>query len=186
MYFRALLALSIGLSTMPSTLSAQTSAPRIAGYGAIAPLTGDEMRAEPGLRYRLVFSVTKAAATPDKVNPSLDKVARLLNLLGRDNIRPAPGDIVAIIHGAATPIVANSTAYAAKTKTKTKAKAKVNPNLDLIEKLREAGVTVAVCSQALHANGISTRQLAPAVRVDLSAMTTLAALQLRGWALIPD
>ena len=89
----------------------------------------------------------KAAAAPDKVNPSLDKVARLLNLLGRDNIRPAPDDIVAIVHGAATPIVANSVVYAAK----------LNPNLDLIENLREARITVAVCSQALYANGISTR-----------------------------
>jgi intracellular sulfur oxidation DsrE/DsrF family protein len=143
-------------------------------------LTGDETRAEPGLRYRLVFNVTKAAATPDKVNPSLDKVAPLLNLLGRDNIRPAPGDIVVIVHGAATPIVTNSTVYGAKTKTK------LNPNLDLIDKLHEAGVIVAVWSQALHANRIPTKQLTPGVRVDLSAMTTLATLQLRGWALIPD
>jgi len=180
MRFPAILALSIGLSAMPTTLSAQTSSPRVAGYGAIAPLTGDEMRAEPGLRYRLLFNVTKAAATPDKINPSLDKVARLLNLLGRDNIKPAPDDIVVIVHGAATPIVANSRVYAGKTK------AKYNPNLDLIEKLREAGVTIAVCSQALHANRISTKELGPAVRVDLSAMTTLAALQLRGWALIPE
>lgn len=180
MYFRALLALSIGLGVMPSTLSAQTSAPRVAGYGAIAPLTGDETRAEPGLRYRLVFNVTKAAAASDKVNPSLDKVARLLNLLDRDSIRPALGDIVIIVHGAATPIVANSTAYAAKTR------AASNPNLELIEKLREAGVTVAVCSQALHANRISVKELAPGIRIDLSAMTTLTALQLRGWALIPD
>lgn len=180
MYLRALLALSIGLTAMPGTLSAQPSTPRIAGYGAIVPLTGSEMRAEPGLRYRLVYNVTKAAATPDKVNPSLDKVARLLNLLARDNIRPVPGDIVVIVHGAATPIVANSTAYAAKTK------AGLNPNLDLIDKLRAAGVTVAVCSQALHANRMSAKQLAPGIRIDLSAMTTLATLQLRGWALIPD
>lgn len=180
MYLRSLLVLSIGLSGMPTTLSAQTSTPRIAGYGAIAPLTGDEIRAEPGLRYRLVFNVTKAAATPDKVNPSLDKVARLLNLLGRENIHPAPGDIVVIVHGAGTPIVTNSTVYEAKTK------AKLNPNLELIAKLHDAGVTVAVCSQALHANGIPAKELAPAVRIDLSAMTTLAALQLRGWALIPD
>lgn len=180
MRLRTFLALSIGLSVMPTTLSAQTSVPRIAGYGAIAPLTGGETRAEPALTYRLVFNVTKAAATPDGVSPSLDKVARLLNLLGRDNIRPAPGDIVVIVHGAATPIVANSTAYAAKTK------AKLNPNLELIAKLRDAGVTVAVCSQALHANRIPAKQLAPGVRVDLSAMTTLAALQLRGWAFIPD
>ena len=161
-------------------LSAQTGTPHIANYGAIAPLTGNETRAAPGLRYRLVFNVTKAAATPDKVNPSLDKVARLLNLLARDNIRPVPGDIVVIVHGAATPIVANSTAYAAKTK------AGLNPNLDLIDKLRAAGVTVAVCSQALHANRMSAKQLAPGIRIDLSAMTTLATLQLRGWALIPD
>lgn len=47
MYLRALLALSIGLTLMPTPLGAQTSAPRIAEYGAIAPLTGDETRAEP-------------------------------------------------------------------------------------------------------------------------------------------
>ncbi len=180
MRLRTIITLSLGLAILPATLSAETSAPRIAGYGAIAPLTGGETRAEPGLRYRLVFSVTKAAATPDKVNPSLDKVARLLNLLGRDNILPAPGDIVVIVQGAATPIVTNSTVYAAKTK------AMSNPNLELIAKLRKAGVIVAVCSQALHANSISSGELAPAIRIDLSAMTTLAALQLRGWALIPD
>lgn len=180
MHLRALVALSIGLTVLPTTASAQSHAPRIAGYGAVAPLTGDETRAEPGLRYRLVFNVTKAAATPDKVNPSLDKVARLLNLLGRDNIRPAPGDIVVIVHGTATPIITSSSVYAARTKVA------LNPNLELIAKLRGAGVTVAVCSQALHANRISTKELAPGVRVDLSAMTTLAALQLRGWALIAD
>ena len=180
MRLRTIITLSIGLGMLPTTLGAQTVSTRIAGYGSIAPLNGAETRAEPDLRYRLVFSVTKAAATPDKVNPSLDKVARLLNLLGRDNIRPAPGDIVVIVQGAATPIVTSSTVYAAKTK------ATNNPNLELIAKLRKAGVIVAVCSQALHANRISSGDLAPAVRIDLSAMTTLAALQLRGWALIPD
>ena len=180
MRLRAIITLSLGLAILPATLSAGTASPRIAGYGSIAPLTGGETRAEPGLRYRLVFSVTKAAATPDKVSPSLDKVARLLNLLGRDDIRPAPGDIVVIVQGAATPIVTSSTVYASK------GKATSNPNLELIAKLRQAGVIVAVCSQALHANRISSRDLAPGVRIDLSAMTTLAALQLRGWALIPD
>ena len=180
MRLRTVIALSFSLCVLPAALSAKTGSPRIAGYGAIAPLTGAETRAEPGLRYRLVFSVTKAAATPDKVNPSLDKVARLLNLLDRDDIRPVPGDIVVIVQGAATPIVTSSTVYAARTK------AASNPNLELIAKLRQAGVILAVCSQALDANRISSRTLAPGVRIDLSAMTTLAALQLRGWALIPD
>ncbi|MES2904325.1 MAG: DsrE family protein [Pseudomonadota bacterium] len=180
MSLRTLFALAIGLTGMPTTLSAQTGSPRIAEYGAIAPLTGVETRADPALRYRAVFNITKAAATPDKVNPSLEKVARLLNLLDRDKIRPAPGDIVVIVHGAGTPIVTNSAVYAAKTK------AQHNPNIALIDKLRNAGVIVAVCSQALHGNRIATSELVPGVRVDLSAMTTLAALQSQGWALIPD
>jgi len=177
---RTLVAIVLGATFIVTTAGAQTTEPRIAGYGAIAPLTGAESRADQALRYRLVFNVTKAAPSPDKVNPSLEKVARLLNLLGRDNIKPEPGDLVVIVHGTATPIVANSAVYAAKTK------ATVNPNLALIEKLQHAGVTVAVCSQALHGNKIAVTQLAPSVRVDLSAMTTLAALQLRGWALMPD
>jgi intracellular sulfur oxidation DsrE/DsrF family protein len=175
-----LAALSLSLLALPAAANAQATSPRIPGYGAIAPLGSGVPRAEADVQYRLVFNVTKAAAAPDKVNPSLDKVARLLNLLGRDNIRPAPGDIVVIVHGAATPIVANSRAYGLKTN------AKLNPNLDLIARLRAAGVIVAVCSQALHGNRIAAGDLAPGIRMDLAAMTTLATLQARGWALIPD
>lgn len=142
-----------------------------APLGAIAPLVGDEVRADPRLRYKTVFPITKAASATGKVNPSLDKVARYLNLLQRDGIRSERGDVVVIVSGAATPIVAGSAD---------------NPNLALIARLQQAGVTVAVCAQALHGHGIGRKQLATGIRVDLSAMTTLATLQLRGWAVITD
>ena len=56
----------------------------------------------------------------------------------------------------------------------------------VIGALREAGATVSVCSQALHGQKIAATEVDAAVRQDLSAMTTLAALQAQGYALIPE
>jgi intracellular sulfur oxidation DsrE/DsrF family protein len=100
---------------------------------------------------------------PDKVNPSLEKVARFLNLLGADNVRPAQGDVVVIVHGPATPIIAENGAYATKTGAAT------NPNLALIAALKRAGVSVRVCSQALVGNGIAPAEVDKVVEVDVGA-----------------
>src|SRR3546814_5937961 len=87
---------------------------------------------DSSLRYRVVFSINEAAPAGE-VNRSLEKVACYLNLLAAGGIRPDAGDIVAVVHGPATPIVAINPD---------------NPNLALIAALQEAGVTVAICSQA--------------------------------------
>ena len=154
--------------------------PPIEPYGATSPTDGAAERPDPTLRYRVLVNVTNASADASRPSPSLEKIARFLNLLAADGVRPQAGDVVAIVHGPATWVVATDAPYAARTK------APNNPNLPLIAKLQAAGVTVAVCSQALHGNNIATKDVAPGIRVDVSAITTLATLQLRGWALIPD
>lgn len=161
-------------------LAQQPPKPLIDSYGAPFPTTDAVERPDPTLRYRVVFSVTKAAADPSKPTPSLDKIARFLNLLDADGVCVKPGDVVAIIYGPATAVVATDAGYAAKTKALT------NPNLPLIAKLQAAGVVVAVCGQALSAHQIPSSDLAPGIRVDVAAMTTLANLQLRGWAVLTD
>jgi intracellular sulfur oxidation DsrE/DsrF family protein len=100
--------------------------------------------------------------------------------LAANSVSIKPGDVVAIVHGPATAIVTKANTYSRKTG------ATGNPNLDLIAKLRSAGVVVAVCDQALHGNGFASSEVAQGVRVDVSAMTTITTLQLRGWALMPD
>ena len=172
-----------GFLSLMSSVSASAGVPSqavIPGYGAITPIEGTAERPDRKLRYRVLFNVTKAAATPDKVNPSLEKVARFLNLLGNDGVRPEQGDVVVIVHGPATPIVTEDRAYATKTGVA------ANPNLALIEALKKAGVSVRVCSQALIGNKIDPATVEKSVETDVSALTTLATLQLRGWALIPD
>ena len=76
-----------------------------------------------------------------------------------------------MVHGPATPIVANISN---------------NPNLSLIAALQDAGVTIAICSQAMHRAQLNADDLAPNVRIDASALTTLTNLQLRGWAVVYD
>ncbi|MEP2723185.1 DsrE family protein [Roseibium sp.] len=153
-----------------SNAVAQDRAPAIANFGAIAPIDGHAVQPDPELRYRVVFSITEASPAGG-VNRSLEKVARYLNLLAAGNVRAEAGDIVAVIHGPATPILSN---------------AADNPNLELIAALNDAGVTIAVCSQAMHRAQLSADNLAPGVRIDASALTTLTTLQLRGWAVVYD
>lgn len=171
------------LLILPPAAQAQqrsARAPVIEGFGAIQPMPGTAEPVSRSLRYRAVFNITAAPPAADRVNPALERVARFLNLLADAGIRPRRGDIVAIVHGPATILVATDSAYAARTGTA------ANPNLALIRRLREAGVVIAVCSQALHHQQLAREQVAGEVRIDLSAVTTLANLQLRGYALIPN
>lgn len=87
----------------------------IADHGAVAPASNAANQPDPGaLQYRVAFSVTKAAAGAMQVNPRLEKVARFVNLLGSAQVRARPGEIVAIIHGPATPFVLSDCAWRAR------------------------------------------------------------------------
>jgi intracellular sulfur oxidation DsrE/DsrF family protein len=157
---------------------AQASEP-VPGYGKISPVPGAANLPDRNLRYRVIFSVTKAADAPAKVNPSLEKVARFLNLLGSQGVELRQTDVVVILHGPATPVVLTDAAYRARYGTP-------NPNLPLVSALRSAGATVHICGQALVAQNIDRRAVSPDVITDLSAMTTIATLQLKGWVLLPE
>jgi intracellular sulfur oxidation DsrE/DsrF family protein len=157
---------------------AQERAPAITGYGTTVPVEEAEERPDPSIDYRTVFDI-REGGNPEAVNPSLEGVARFLNLLAQDDIHPEPGAVVAVVHGSATPIVSNDALYAKKTGVA------ANPNIELIAELRAAGVTISVCGQALNKHGIPPEALLDGVRLDVAALTTLTTLQLRGYALIP-
>ncbi len=181
MIYRICLATAAILLTVSSgAMAIDPRHPVVEGYGEIVPVPGAKERPDRSVRYRVLFSVTKAASTPAQVNPNLEKVARFLNLLGADGVRVTPGDVVVVIHGPATALVMNDTTYAERTKVAN------NPNLALIAALRSAGVSVRVCSQALVGNKVDPATVEKGIEVDVSALTTMATLQLRGWALIPD
>ena len=172
-------ALSLTLA-WASMACAQPASVAVPGYGATHTAAGALERPDKALRYKVLFSITKAEGGPAKTNANLDKVARFMNLLAEDGVHPTQGDVVAVFHGAATPSVMSDAAY------KARFNGTANPNLELIERLRKAGVSVRVCSQALAASAIPASDVNPGVEVDVAALTTMANLQLRGYALVPD
>jgi DsrE/DsrF-like family. len=153
--------------------------PLIANYGGIHPRDEAGGRPDNTMRYQIVFAIASASTDAAKPNASLEKVARMLNLLAHDGVEVARGDIVAIVYGKATPLILADAKYDKKNHT-------ANPNLPLIKQLSAAGAEVHVCNEAMHAMAIEAGDIDPDVQIDASALTTLATLQLRGYALIPD
>lgn len=153
--------------------------PVIAGYGAITPLESAANRPASSDDMRVLFEVTGDATGPSKVNRSLDRVARYLNLLASAGNTPAPGEVKVIIHGPATPLVMADGAYRDRFGSD-------NPNTALVAALQNAGVDIHVCGQALAGQNIAFAAVNSAIKVDLSAMTTLVLLQQQGWPVVSD
>ena len=159
---------------------AQTSTPLIPDYGKFAEIADPFEAVDPSLRYKVVFDVSQPARAPDQVHQGLERVARMVNLLARHGAAPQAGDIVVTIHGPAARFTLSEAAFAKRFEGAT------NPNAELIRQLTAAGVSVRLCGQSMAANGFARGELNPDVRVDVSAITTLATLQLKGYALIQD
>jgi intracellular sulfur oxidation DsrE/DsrF family protein len=153
------------------------STPTVTGYGRIHYLPDAAYKPVPGQTYRIVFSLTEGAKSPDKVNAALDHVARTVNLYVAAGVPLDHLKFVAVASGAATPLVLNDAQYRA-------AYGVPNPNLPLIEKLRSAGVDVAVCGQAVAEHQFQYGWVDPHVTLALSALTTVTTLENQGYALM--
>jgi intracellular sulfur oxidation DsrE/DsrF family protein len=152
--------------------------PLIAGYGEVTPVANASERPDPALDYKVVLNATKGGGD-DAPPPFLDKAAKVANLLAQSGVPAEHRHVVVILQSAATPAVLNAAGLKARGKTH-------NPSADLIAKLNAAGVSVRVCGQALAGAGIARSEVLPGVQVDLSALTTVSTLQLKGYALLVD
>jgi intracellular sulfur oxidation DsrE/DsrF family protein len=152
--------------------------PVIPGYGEVTPVEGAGEKPDPAVDYKVVLNATKGGGA-EAPPPFLDKAAKVANLLGQSGVPAEHRHVVVILQAAATTAVLNDKGLKARG-------LKRNPSAELIAKLNAAGVSVRVCGQALAGAGIGRDEVLPGVQVDLSALTTVAALQLRGYALLVD
>ncbi|CAB3774140.1 DsrE family protein [Paraburkholderia humisilvae] len=153
--------------------------PTIQGYGNIHFLPDSAFKPEPGHTYKVVFALTQDAKNPRKVNPALDHVARTVNLYVEAGVPLKDLTFVAVAYGAATPLALDNAHYRAKYGVP-------NPNLPLIEKLKAAGVTVAVCGQAVAEHHFQYEWIDKDVTLALSGLTTVTTLEQQGYALMPE
>jgi intracellular sulfur oxidation DsrE/DsrF family protein len=172
------LCLVLATAVANPALAVEWEYPAVQGYGPVVPLPNASAQPNPELAYKVVFDITQGTPGDARVNPGLASVARFVNLLAIDGKMPENSDIVAVIHGSATPDVIEDAAYMARFGTP-------NPNTELFRQLAQNGVDVVVCGQAVIGSGFAPESVMDGVEVALSAMTVLANRQLEGYAVMP-
>jgi intracellular sulfur oxidation DsrE/DsrF family protein len=154
------------------------STPAIQGFGKMHELPNSAYRPEARKTYKIVFAVTKGAKSAGEINPSLDRVARTVNLYVASGVPVSQLKFVAVVYGEATPLVLDDAHYREKF-------GEPNPNLPLIALLRKAGVDVAVCGQAVAEHHFDYATVDKSVTTALSGLTTVTTLEQSGYALMP-
>lgn len=167
---------------MAATASAQQAAgfwstPAIQGIGPVHVWPQAIMRPDVDATYKAVFDVTKAAASPDEMNPGLSHIARAVNVFAAAGVPTSHLRFTVIIHGPATPVVLNDEEFQRKF-------GHANPDAAVIAALTRAGVQVMVCGNALGDMQFTPAQVNSNVKVALSALSTLIILQDQGYALL--
>jgi intracellular sulfur oxidation DsrE/DsrF family protein len=151
--------------------------PTIKGYGRIHNLPDSAYRPQPDQTYKIVFALSEGVKAPTDVNMALWHVARAVNLYAASGVPLSHLKFVAVAYGAATPLVLDDAQYRA-------AFGVPNPNPPLIEKLRTAGVDVAVCGQAVAEHHYQYDWVDKSVTLTLSALTTITTLENQGYGLV--
>lgn len=150
--------------------------PAIADHGG-AVLLPDAVE-QPRAGSKIVFDVT-AEGPANEINKGLDRIARYLNLNAGHGVKPERIEVAAVFHGGATKVVLNDAAYERVTN------AKKNPNLELIRRLKAAGVEFSVCGQALSHRGYERGEVVDDVPVAVAALMVLVNKQNAGYAFVP-
>lgn len=131
---------------------------------------------DPATNYKVVFSVNRDPQSPDDVNPMFNAIATYLNTLGKYGVPPEHRNIVAMIHHRTEgfDIVMTNEAYKAR-------HGRDNPNIEIIRKLKQAGVDIRLCGQGLIGREIDAKDVNPDIQVDLWAMTSIINLTMAGY-----
>lgn len=158
-------------------LPAQTLA--IPGGPVARDVPGAKDLPSPKMTYKVVFDIAKAAPKIDEVNPGLETVVRYVNTLAKYGVPADHRKIAVVFHQGATDIVMNNDAFKARNEGHD------NPNIALIQSMKQAGVDFRVCGQAVTARKIDPKTIQPEIELDLWALTTIVDLELHGYVHIP-
>ncbi len=164
-----------GIAATTQAATGDPAHPAIADYGAVQPRPDAAVQPSADKRYKVVFDISKQSKSKDRPNPGLRVVARQVNVFASAGVPLDHLKFVAVIRGPATTSVLTDAAYDKQFGHK-------NPNTQLIAALHKAGIKVDVCGQALSKHDYANDSVNSNVTIALSALSTLAIYQKRGYA----
>ena len=136
------------------------------------------MALHKGFHYKAVFDVAGYTGDFSSLNAELESVARFLNMHALNGVAMENMTIAVVLHGNALLNALSDDAYRQRHQVD-------NPNLDLMNRLHDAGVVFFACGQSMGFREVRKDELASPVKIALSAMTMLISLQADGYALLP-
>lgn len=158
-----------------SPLSAQERVfPVVPSFGGIFPIDSATVRPDPRLVYKIMVDAYSGAPEPTELAPSLNNVARMLNLHAVGGVPPGKMNVVVAIHGGATFATLGNELFREKYGVD-------NPNIPLIRELKAAGVKLVVCGQSLLGRDIPTTAILPEIELATSMLTTVSMYQMKGY-----
>ena len=151
--------------------------PVIAKFGGVHPRPDVDMQLDPKADYKVFVDVVSADLDSDEPLHSLQRLARLVNLMGYGKVPPSHVHIVALLDGQAGAAALTDEAYRRMSKKHT-----ANPKTALLHALRQAGVKLMVCSQAMAGLGLKDSDIDPDVTITLSGLTDPILYGQRGYS----
>ena len=151
--------------------------PLIQGYGATFEVPNQDFNIDTSQNFYAVFDIAKTGNDVNSMNSLVGTIARFLNMHAHAGIPKKNLKVAAVFHNLATKDALTHEAYQAQYGVN-------NPNLDLIQVLKESGVEFFICGQSMQARGVSETDLNPNIQIALSALTILIDYQRRGYQLI--
>jgi intracellular sulfur oxidation DsrE/DsrF family protein len=149
--------------------------PVISGYGGVHPGANLPIRPEPGIEYKIIVDVVHTNPDPAKLSSSLDRLARLVNLMSYAGVPPEHVHIAAVLDEAAGLLALTNESYRSRFKVD-------NPNLALLHQLKIHGVELMICSQAMAGNKLVERDFTADATVTLSALSDFVVFGQRGYS----
>jgi len=150
----------------------------VPGYDAGRDLPGAFLAPDPNVEYKVVFDLAMTDDNLDDPYPMLPLIASYVNTLGKFGVPPENRKIAAVLHRGSGLIGLKNEQFKARNDGKD------NPNIELIHKLHEAGVTFHICGQGVLARELEKDDLLDDIQIDYWALTTLIELGRQGYVKI--
>lgn len=166
-------ALALAGTAAAQEMSRFRDGPAIIGFGKTVPIESDLP-----IPRKTVFKVVldgSAGAKVGEPNRTLDSAARFINMHVAAGVPERNIKVVVIMHGQASGDLTNDAFYGARHD------GAKNMNVDLIRQLAAHGAQIYLCGQSAVAFGIGKGDLAPGVKLSLSAMTARALFEQQGY-----
>jgi intracellular sulfur oxidation DsrE/DsrF family protein len=148
-------------------------------WSGVIPVANITEKPDSKQNYKLllevVSSIKDSVAAREIIN-GLSEVGRLINLHVASGIEKKNLNVVVVVHGGALDALLINELYKKKYGTD-------NPNLPLLKELKEAGVKLIVCGQAMFFFNVKREEMIPDIQVSLTAQTVLSNYQLKGFVL---